>query len=189
MPNQVRKYQVGATIFREGEFGDCAYLVRDGKFEIYRISEKGHTTIAFAGPQTFFGELALIDGGRRMASARCVETGYVVLIDRARFLAKLEALTPHQRRIFEELLRFVREEPLWISPRELSSPSPLTESQQRVVTTLPKIEHGQVLSTDDNLLNLIIKTVIHYVKLRLPPHDPVSARGVSERTADSLHVL
>jgi hypothetical protein len=116
MTDQVRKFHMGAPVFREGEGADYACLVRGGKFENYKATEKGHETIAMATAGTIFGELALIDGGRRMASARCVEEGYLVLIDRARFLAKLKALTPRQHGLFDALLMFVREAPLWSAP-------------------------------------------------------------------------
>lgn len=169
MTDQVRKFHMGASVFREGEGADYACLVRGGKFENYKATEKGHETIAMATAGTIFGELALIDGGRRMASARCVEEGYLVLIDRARFLAKLKALTPRQHGLFDALLMFVREAPLWSAPPKGTQPPPLTDRAQRIKTMLPQIEHAHALTTGDAFLDVLAKMLIHYAKRRLPP--------------------
>ncbi|MFN8760485.1 MAG: cyclic nucleotide-binding domain-containing protein [Tagaea sp.] len=168
MADQTRKYQANATVFREGESGDWACLVRTGQFELFKGAGEDRKTIAVTGPGTIFGELALIDKGHRMASARCVEAGELILIDRARFLTKIAALSPGQRGVYNELLAFVRETPVW-APPTYGEPAPaMTDKAKRVQAVLPQIETAKLLETGDNFLDVLTKTLVHYAKRRLP---------------------
>lgn len=156
-------------VFREGETGDYACLVRSGQFELFKGAGEEKTILATTGPGTVFGELALIDKGHRMASARCVEAGELMLIDRARFLTKIAALSPGQRGVYNELLNFVRETPVYAPPR-YGDPEPvLSDKAKRVQTVLPQIETAKLLETGDNFLDVLTKMLVHYAKRRLPP--------------------
>lgn len=57
----------GAVLFRQGEAGEKAYYIDDGRVSIVQEDE----TIAVVGPGDIFGEMALIDDRPRTASAVC----------------------------------------------------------------------------------------------------------------------
>ena len=60
----------GEYLFREGESGEYAYIVSSGKIEITKISANGEDVLVTLEPPSLFGEMALIDGSPRSASAR-----------------------------------------------------------------------------------------------------------------------
>ena len=60
----------GEYLFREGESGEYAYIVNSGKIEITKISANGEDVLVTLEPTSLFGEMALIDGSPRSASAR-----------------------------------------------------------------------------------------------------------------------
>ncbi len=66
-------------IFREGDAGDCMYLVSEGAV---RISKKGRMgnqeTLGYIEAGNFFGEMALIDGHERSAQASAAGDGAVL---------------------------------------------------------------------------------------------------------------
>lgn len=63
-------YRAGETIFREGESGDLAYIILSGAVRIWtRNTGAQAVTLALLGPNDFFGELAVLDGGPRSANA------------------------------------------------------------------------------------------------------------------------
>lgn len=65
-----RTYVAGEYIFYQGDPGIGLYIILDGQVVIERVSETGHKLIlANFKPGDFFGELALIDGAKRSASA------------------------------------------------------------------------------------------------------------------------
>ncbi|MDC0068791.1 HlyD family type I secretion periplasmic adaptor subunit [Gammaproteobacteria bacterium] len=60
----------GEYIFREGETAEYAYIVASGIIEITKISTDGEDILVELEPPSLFGEMALIDGNPRSASAR-----------------------------------------------------------------------------------------------------------------------
>ncbi len=65
-----RSYVQGEYIFYQGDPGIGLYIIRDGEVIIKRESENGNKiNLATFSKGDFFGELALIDGEKRSASA------------------------------------------------------------------------------------------------------------------------
>jgi CRP-like cAMP-binding protein len=59
------QYEQGIEIFKEGETGDCMYIIQQGNIKIH----KGSTTLAILKEKEVFGELSLLDADTRSASA------------------------------------------------------------------------------------------------------------------------
>ena len=72
----------GATIIREGEIGDCFYVIDSGKVE---VSREG-VPIRSLGPGSSFGEIALIRQVPRTASVLAAPDAEVLALSRADFL-------------------------------------------------------------------------------------------------------
>jgi CRP/FNR family transcriptional regulator, cyclic AMP receptor protein len=58
------RFSKGETVVKEGSVGDSFFLVESGEAGVF-IGGKGRTTLK---PRDYFGEIALIDEGTRMAS-------------------------------------------------------------------------------------------------------------------------
>ncbi|WP_240422208.1 Crp/Fnr family transcriptional regulator, partial [Paenibacillus periandrae] len=72
-------YRKGDLLFEEGEFGDSLYIIMQGQARIYLSSAAGgKTTLAILGEKEYFGEMALLTGDPRSASAMA-ESDLVVL--------------------------------------------------------------------------------------------------------------
>ncbi|HEV8292000.1 MAG TPA: cyclic nucleotide-binding domain-containing protein [Tepidisphaeraceae bacterium] len=89
---QSRQYAPHQPIFWIGERGEEMFIVQHGKVILSYPDETGHEiTVAGLGPGAFFGELSLLDGGSRTATARTdIETTLLVL-DRKGFYKFLES--------------------------------------------------------------------------------------------------
>ena len=90
-----RSCTVGETIFHEGEPGDEIFLVSDGRVQVFITSDTGEKIIL--GENTrgdVFGEISLLDGGPRTASAVAVEQTEVLTLDRDKLL-ELVQRHPH----------------------------------------------------------------------------------------------
>ena len=59
------QYEQGTEIFKEGQTGDCMYIIQQGNIKIH----KGNTTLAILKEKEVFGELSLLDADTRSASA------------------------------------------------------------------------------------------------------------------------
>jgi CRP-like cAMP-binding protein len=65
-----RNYLAGEYIFYQGDPGIGLYIIRDGEVSIHRANEAGREIVlATFNKGDFFGELALVDGEKRSASA------------------------------------------------------------------------------------------------------------------------
>ncbi len=73
----------GTTIFRAGEPGDALFVVRSGDVEITFTNDVGERVVMeTASAGDFFGELSLLDGGPRTASATALEDVEAIVVDR-----------------------------------------------------------------------------------------------------------
>ncbi|HEU4598974.1 MAG TPA: Crp/Fnr family transcriptional regulator [Solirubrobacterales bacterium] len=71
-----RSFPAGTRVFHEGDDSDACYIVRDGSFRVTREHSDGRAiTLATLGPGEIFGELAMLDGDKRSASAEALTDG------------------------------------------------------------------------------------------------------------------
>jgi CRP/FNR family cyclic AMP-dependent transcriptional regulator len=86
---------VGETIFHRGEPGDELFLVKEGRVNVFVTSDIGDMiTLANATSGEVFGEISLLDGGPRTASAAAVDATTVLTLDRDKLL-ELVQRHPH----------------------------------------------------------------------------------------------
>jgi CRP/FNR family transcriptional regulator, cyclic AMP receptor protein len=71
-----RSFPAGTRVFHEGDDSDACYIVKDGSFRVTREHSDGRAiTLATLGPGEIFGELAMLDGDQRSASAEALTDG------------------------------------------------------------------------------------------------------------------
>jgi uncharacterized membrane protein len=75
--------EANQPLFWIGERGDAFYVIQQGKIRITFPDESGREiTLAVLGPGDFLGEIALLDGGTRTATARAAERTVVLALSR-----------------------------------------------------------------------------------------------------------
>jgi uncharacterized membrane protein len=73
----------GQVLFNYGEPGDCLYVIRSGKAEVFFKDDTGtRIVLEVAGSGDVVGELSLLDGGPRTASVVVTETLEALRLDR-----------------------------------------------------------------------------------------------------------
>ena len=83
----INEYGVGDVIFEEGSTGRELFVVLDGEVEIAKVNGASKTIIVTLGKGEFFGEMAVIDGSARSATAIAATAGTRVMrINHARFV-------------------------------------------------------------------------------------------------------
>lgn len=87
---RMRTYARGEVIFHEDDPGDALCVVVEGLVKIYLTSAEGDEMVLVTlGPSTVFGELPMVDGGPRSASAAAVEASTVLTLTRTALLDAL----------------------------------------------------------------------------------------------------
>lgn len=107
MPHE-RNLATGEYLFREGESAAYGYVVKSGRVVIIKSGLDGERVLAELGPGSLFGELALIDGYPRSASARAQEESVVTEINSEKFNDYIRTNPSAARRIMETLAGQIR---------------------------------------------------------------------------------
>lgn len=83
---RVRRFRRGEVVFHQGDPGDALFVVTAGAIKISLPSEAGEEAIlATVRAGDFFGELALLDGAPRSATATALEASETWMLPRDRF--------------------------------------------------------------------------------------------------------
>ena len=86
-----RRYRRNEVIFHEGDPGDSLHVLVEGRVKITRMSAEGNEAIVVVlAPGDTFGELVLLDGAVRSATATAIEPTETVTMTRADFAALVE---------------------------------------------------------------------------------------------------
>ncbi|HMA16784.1 MAG TPA: cyclic nucleotide-binding domain-containing protein [Kiloniellaceae bacterium] len=103
-----RLFKPGQVIFREGERGGCAYLVRSGTVEIFKSDGDDEVFLARCTAGELFGEMALIDDVPRSDTARATTHTACLVLSKERFRRLLEEADPFIRGLLRILSGNVR---------------------------------------------------------------------------------
>jgi uncharacterized membrane protein len=80
------KVAQGETVFAQGDEGDAMYLIEDGAIDIVAGSGKQRVVLTSLFKQQYFGELSLLDGAPRSATALAGRDTLLLALDRDDFV-------------------------------------------------------------------------------------------------------
>ncbi len=107
---RVRRFRRGETIFHQADPGDTLFIVESGSVKIVLPSPEGEedAIIATLGRGDFFGELALLDGAARSATAVAVEPTETLALRREAFETLIDSEPGLRRALFAGLAAELR---------------------------------------------------------------------------------
>ncbi len=82
-------YHDTEIIIKQGEQGDCLYVVQEGMVEVVHETDHGDVLLALRGKGEFLGEMAIFDHGVRSATVRALGEARVLTIDKKNFLRRV----------------------------------------------------------------------------------------------------
>jgi len=98
----------GDILFSEGDAGDAAFIVESGSVGIYKMVEGERIDLAEMGEGELFGEMAVLDGSRRMASACALEDSVIIRVSRLAIEKKLDKYEPFMKSLVQILVSNLR---------------------------------------------------------------------------------
>lgn len=104
-----KKYADGEYITRQGEQGDCMYVIQSGQVEIIRHEQGKEILLATRSSGEFVGEMALFEKVTRMADVRAKGDAVVLTIDKRNLLSRIQVDPSVAFRLIETLSGRVRE--------------------------------------------------------------------------------
>jgi CRP-like cAMP-binding protein len=94
----------GTTLMKEGASAGEFFVIVDGSVRV----DRGGTTIRHMGPGEFLGEIALVDGGPRTATAVTETPARLLVVGHREFHSLMETHPAISMAILEALARRVR---------------------------------------------------------------------------------
>lgn len=162
----------GETIFAQGREGDLLYLIVQGQVRIFTVSQLGQElSVKIFRDGDFFGELALLDGQPRSASAQAMCGTQVLTLHRQAFHEAIQSMPTIAVLVLEELSNRLRRTNTYIE--HLASHS----APQRIVRTLIDLADQHGVSEDG---------VTARINLHLTQDDLASLAGTTRETVNRV---
>lgn len=152
----LRRVQAGEWIFREGDPGDCAFVIESGVVAITYEHDGVAETIAHLGAGELLGEMALIDGRARSASARAATDLRLRTVTFEHLNDRLGAADPMLRLLLKVMLSRYRD---FLAP---GSQRPMEPDDRDRAAMLDRLEMEQdlVLALERDEFQLVYQPII-----------------------------
>ena len=104
-----RLYKDGEIVIKQGDQGDCLYVIQEGKVKV--IDESGETEIMLAelGESEFFGEMGLFEKDVRSCTVRASGDAMIMTIDKRNFYKTIQKDPSLAYRLLEKMSNRLRE--------------------------------------------------------------------------------
>ena len=103
-----RELFAGEVLYRQGDPTDCAWLVESGQVELVSVQGRRTSRHGLLGAGELIGELGLLDGAARSATATARADSVLLAIEREQFMERLQAGDPILRTLVDSLLQRIR---------------------------------------------------------------------------------
>ncbi|MFC7302385.1 EAL domain-containing protein [Cognatiluteimonas weifangensis] len=103
-----RELFAGEVLYRQGDPSDCAWLVEHGAIELVSVQGRRSISHGVLGPGELIGELGMLDGAPRSATATARGDSVLLAIEHDQFLDRLDAGDPIVRALVDSLLQRTR---------------------------------------------------------------------------------
>lgn len=104
-----KQYQDGEVIVRQGELGDCMYVIQEGEVEVIQRHGEKEFCLAVLGPGDFFGEMAVLDKEIRPATVRALGNTFVLSLEKRTFLQRMHEDASFAFRIIKKMSHRIRQ--------------------------------------------------------------------------------
>jgi CRP-like cAMP-binding protein len=83
-------YADGEDIVRQGDVGDCMYVIQSGRVEVIQATDSGEQHLAFLETGDFFGEMAVFEKETRSATVRASGDARALKVDKKTLLRRIK---------------------------------------------------------------------------------------------------
>ncbi|MDX1486883.1 MAG: cyclic nucleotide-binding domain-containing protein [Acidiferrobacterales bacterium] len=85
-----KTYRPGEIIVKQGEIGDCMYVIQDGAVDVLKEENGVQTVVDSMHTGDIFGEMAIIDHTVRSSTVRASTPVRILTIDKKTFIRRVQ---------------------------------------------------------------------------------------------------
>ena len=104
-----KTYNDGDVIIKQGDSGDCMFVIQSGKVDVIKESNGQEIHLATRNEGDFFGEMSLFSREVRSATIRAKGTVVALTVDKRNLLGRIQKDPSLAFRIIETMSRRIRE--------------------------------------------------------------------------------
>jgi flavin-dependent dehydrogenase len=104
-----KKYREGDIVYRQGELGDCMYVIQGGQVEVLQRKGDKEFCLGVLGDGDFFGEMAIFEEEVRSATVRALGDVWVFTLEKRSLLQRIHEDPSLAFRIIQKMSHRIRE--------------------------------------------------------------------------------
>lgn len=104
-----KRYGDGEVITRQGDVGDCMYVIQQGNVQVLIERDGVETLLRVANEGEFLGEMAIFDHEERSATLRALGEARLLTIDKKNFLKRIHKDPSLAFRLVQTMSKRVRD--------------------------------------------------------------------------------
>jgi len=104
-----KTYGDGEVITRQGDAGDCMFVIQQGKVQVLMEKDGFETPLRVASEGEFMGEMAIFDREERSATLRALGEARLLTIDKKNFLKRVHKDPSLAFRLVQTMSKRVRD--------------------------------------------------------------------------------
>lgn len=108
---QIIRIAAGERVFSQNDTADTAYLVLGGRIALSQAIDGRAVEICTLGSGEVLGEMAVLEGGRRVATAIAIEDCQLAPVGHAAFQQRLGSTDPFLRALLDSFIKNIRTSP------------------------------------------------------------------------------
>ncbi len=103
-----RQFRTEQSIFEQGEMGEAVFIIQSGTVELFKLEEGRRISLATLRGGEIFGEMAILDDGPQLSSARTLESSMIIRIPRGMIDERLAKTDKFLRGLLRTLVSNLR---------------------------------------------------------------------------------
>ena len=104
-----KMYRDGEVILRQGDVGDCMYVIQSGSVEVLHEKDRKTVQLGVLGEGDTFGEIAILERVARSATVRALGEARVLTVDKRVLLRRIHEDPSLVFHIVQGMARRIRE--------------------------------------------------------------------------------
>ena len=104
-----QKFNQGETIVKQGDIGNCLYVIQEGRVEVIKETNKGDVKVAELGESEFFGEMGLFEKDVRSCTVKALKETRVITVDKRNLYKSIHQDSSLAYRLLEKMSNRLRE--------------------------------------------------------------------------------
>ena len=104
-----QKFNQGETIIKQGDIGNCLYVIQEGRVEVIKETGRSEVKVAELGETEFFGEMGLFEKDVRSCTVKALEETRVITVDKRNLYKSIHKDSSLAYRLLEKMSNRLRE--------------------------------------------------------------------------------